>query len=108
MLEDEVIVAFLIEDMLTGMGYEVVGPVFDLQSAIDVARDGDFGFAVLDVNIGGKRSFPVADILCERDIPFIFATGYGAQGLIDPHRSVTTLKKPFTAEQLQRALQEAE
>lgn len=100
-------VAFLIEDMLATLGYEVVGPVHRLDDAVDAARKDEFHVAVLDVNIAGEQSFPVADILLERGIPFIFATGYGKRGIAEAYSETTTLKKPFTAEELETALRQA-
>lgn len=103
-VEDEAMIAMLIEDMLTDLQCEVVGPALHLQEALHMAEEGGFDFAILDVNLGGLVSFPVADVLRERDIPFIFASGYGTNGLIDRYRDVRVLKKPFTVEQMRSAL----
>ena len=59
---------------------------------------------MLDVNLAGEASFPVADLLAERGIPFLFATGYGRQGIDERYRDYPLLQKPFRAEELGRAL----
>lgn len=106
-VEDEMMIAMLIEDMLVDMACEVVGPGFSLNQAVALARKEAFDLAVLDVNLGGSESYPVADILRERGIPFIFATGYGQKGLTEAYQNVTTLKKPFTSDELASALLQA-
>jgi CheY-like chemotaxis protein len=72
-----------------------------------MARDADIDAALLDVNLNGQDTFAVADILRERHIPFVFATGYGADGLAERFRGVPTLTKPFQRDELDRALQRA-
>lgn len=107
LVEDEGVVALLIESMLSDLGYHVVGPVPRLAKGLDVARTGEFDVAVLDVNLHGSPSFPIADVLIEKGIPFVFATGYGAPG-IPPYLSGTTvLQKPFKTQQLADAIGEA-
>jgi DNA-binding response OmpR family regulator len=104
-VEDEMMIAMLIEDMLADMGHEVVGVAPNLKSALVLAADGQFDVAILDINLAGERSFPVAHLLQARGVPFLFATGYGVLGLEDPFREVTTLKKPFQMEDLARAVE---
>lgn len=106
-VEDEVIIGMLIEDMLAELGYEVTAISTHLEEALQLARTSDIDFAVLDVNLNGQRSFPVADALRRRGIPFIFATGYGAKILQPPYRGTTTLQKPFELDELKRALSTA-
>jgi DNA-binding response OmpR family regulator len=103
-VEDEVLVAMLIEDMLVNLGFEVVGPAMRLQLALKLAREENFDFAVLDINLAGELSFPVAYALRERGIPFIFATGYGSKGLNERFQEVMTLQKPFESHQLAHAI----
>ena len=61
--------------------------------------------AVLDVNLNGRMSYPVADMLKSRGVPFLFATGYGAKILVPPHNGTPTLQKPFKIDDLQRMLE---
>ena len=76
-VEDEFLVATLIEDMLTSAGCVVSGPIPRLAEALDAVDCGTFDAAVLDVNLGGDRVYPVADALSRRNVPFVFVTGYG-------------------------------
>ncbi|KTF67900.1 response regulator [Sphingomonas sp. HT-1] len=99
-VEDEMTIAFLIEDMLADLGHEVVEIAMRLPEALAAAERLDVDLAILDVNLDGHRSFPVADILTERAIPFAFATGYGALGLEGAYRERPVLAKPFLREHL--------
>jgi CheY-like chemotaxis protein len=106
-VEDEMLVAMNIEDMLLAMGHEVAGLASRLAPALQLAREGEFDLAMLDVNLAGETSFPVADILRERGIPFLFATGYGADGIEEGYRGAPVLQKPFRLRDLAGALEEA-
>ena len=104
-VEDEVIVAMLIEDMLVDLGYTVAALTTHLDEALTLARTMPLDLAVLDVNLNGQMSYPVADALRSRGVPFVFATGYGAKILPASYSGATTLQKPFQITDLQRALQ---
>jgi CheY-like chemotaxis protein len=82
------------------MGHQVVGCASRLPEALDLARSSELDFAVLDINLAGTHSFPIADILRQRGIPFAFASGYGADGLIDGYRQETALRKPYEEKEL--------
>jgi len=103
-VEDETLIAMMAEDMLTDLGYEVLGPATRLQRALEMAREESFDVALLDVNLAGEQSFPVALALRQRGIPFIFATGYGPKGLDERFRGEIALQKPFEMHQLERAI----
>jgi len=105
-VEDEMMVSMLIEDMLSDLGCQVVGPASRLDEALELARIGGIDCAVLDVNLGGQPIFPVADLLRERRAPFAFATGYGDAGLRDVDRGTPVLQKPFRESDLARVLGE--
>lgn len=94
-VEDEMTIAFMIEDMLADLGHEVVDLAMRLTDALDAAERLDFDLAIIDVNLDGHRSFPVADILIGRSIPFAFATGYGKLGIEEAYRDRPVLAKPF-------------
>ena len=100
-VEDEAMVAMLLEDMLADIGLETIGPVGRLSEAVDAARTGAFEAAILDVNLAGQETYPVADVLIERGIPFVFATGYGVGGLRDAYRDRPVLQKPFQQSDLE-------
>lgn len=106
-VEDEVIVGMLVEDMLQELGYEVAALSTHLDQAVELARDIDIDFAVLDLNLNGRLSYPVADVLRQRALPFIFATGYGAKILVPPYAGTPTLQKPFHLDDLRRMLANA-
>ena len=103
LVEDESLVAMLAEDMLLDLGCEV-DVAMRLDKALGLARSEAFDLAVLDVNLGDARSYPVADLLFERGTPFLFATGYGQKGLEGNYRGVPVLQKPYQAEPLKHLL----
>jgi len=102
-VEDEIIVALFMEDILAEFGYQVAGVVSHLDEAM--ARPRDYDLAVLDVHINGRDVFDFADKLSAVDVPFIFATGYGERGIPERHRGCHVLQKPFAPEDLRRALE---
>ena len=103
-IEDEVIVGMLLEDMLDELGCEVAAISTHIEEALQLARTLDIDLAILDINLRGKPSFPVADVLSSRGVPFMFATGYGAQILKPPYSGTPILQKPFQLDDLQRML----
>jgi CheY-like chemotaxis protein len=106
-VEDEMLVAMNIEDMLLDLGHEVAGLASRLDPALALAREAEFDFAMLDVNLAGQPSFPIAEILMGRGIPFLFATGYGVKGIAEDYRSYPVLQKPFRASDLKLAIEQA-
>ncbi len=106
-VEDEALVAMLIEDILADMGHEVAAVAGRLEQALTLIQTADFDFAVLDLNLNGVRTYPVAEALVSRGKPFMFATGYGSAGLDDPWRRYPVVQKPFTPEDLARAIEQA-
>lgn len=99
-VEDEATVAMLIEDMLEDLGFEIVASVASLVEASEVAVNVEIDFAMLDVNIAGDLIFPVANLLSERQIPFLFSTGYGATGLPPRFSRCCVITKPFSQAEL--------
>lgn len=106
-VEDEFLLAMHLEDLLISLGHEVVAQAARVDVAAELARKTEIDFAVLDINVAGTWSFPVANILCDRGIPFVFATGYGAEGLVDGYRRFPVLRKPYAQEDLEQAIAEA-
>jgi DNA-binding response OmpR family regulator len=104
-VEDEMMVAMLVEDMIRDSGWDVAGPAMNLAQALELARNADIDGAVLDLNLGGDvSSLPVAAVLRERGIPFIFATGYGSGGDTRGFKDAPVVRKPFSSRQLIGAL----
>jgi DNA-binding response OmpR family regulator len=103
-VEDEAMIAMLVEDMVLDFGSEVVGPAAKMEDAIRLAQSAALDAAILDVNVGGSVIFPVAEILSKRGIPFTFATGYGSTGLPPHFQSYPTLPKPFSYQSLAEVL----
>jgi CheY-like chemotaxis protein len=103
-IEDEYLIRMLLEDMLTDLGLEVAAAVGTMAEAREVAANGEFNAAILDVNLDGEQIFPVADILAKRGKPFVFVTGYGESSLPGAYRERPSLQKPFQAAQLQTTL----
>ena len=94
-VEDEYFVAILIEEILESAGCIVTGPIPRLRETLDAAHHDDCDAAVLDVNLAGERINPVADVLAERNVPFVFVTGYGANALPSEYAERPHLCKPF-------------
>ena len=102
LVEDEYLPAADVTDMLHLLGVEVIGPVPDLDSALDAATDERLDGAILDVNLRGKAVFPVAERLLARKTPFLFATGYDEWVLPEKFRWHPRLTKPFDRLSLER------
>ena len=103
-VEDEYLIRMLLEDMLADLGFEIAAAVGGIAEASDLASNGKFDVAILDVNVDGSEIYPVADILAKRGVPFVFVSGYGEGSLAEPYRGRPALQKPFQAEQLKTTL----
>jgi CheY-like chemotaxis protein len=103
-VEDETLVAMMLEEMLQELNCSVLGPAGDLAEAMGFAEKGEFDLALLDVSLRRTPSFPVAEILQKRGIPFAFMTGYGVQDFPPAYQQLPRLSKPFDLPDLQRAL----
>ena len=107
-VEDESLVAMLLETILEDMGCTPVGPAATVDEALRLTADAEpIDAALLDVNVAGRQVFPVAEALRDRGVPFVFSTGYGEGGLPDEWRGQPTLQKPFTEAAVRDALMTA-
>jgi two-component SAPR family response regulator len=106
-VEDENLVALLLEDLLAELGHIVIGPVARLKKALDLIQGEEIDLAILDVNINGEETYPIADLLAARDMPFFFSTGYGKRSLRAPHQDRPILQKPFQRHDLEKLFAEA-
>ncbi len=100
LVEDEVLVAMLLEDVLRDAGCAVVGPVGRLSDAVAAARDEQIDAALLDVNLAGQKVFPAAAILAGRGVPFLLLTGYGGTALPPDAPPWPVCAKPFRPSEL--------
>jgi DNA-binding NtrC family response regulator len=107
-VEDDSLICLLLEDMLLDLGCQVVGTAGHIKRAIELAQcEENVDVAILDVNLGGRQVFPAADILAKRGVPFLFATGMGADALPAEWLGHCSLQKPMTMEGLGNALRRA-
>ncbi len=106
-VEDESLIAMLLEDILEELGCEIVGSALTLRQAMEQTETVAADVAILDINLGGDPIFPVATRLAARKIPILFASGYGSTALPDGWRDRPTLPKPFSSDQVAAALAEA-
>lgn len=97
LVEDEAMIGIMMRDLLVGYGMFVVGPCCSLQEALSEGK-GDFDCAFLDLNLSGQYVYPLATQLAERNVPFVFVTGYGGESLDARFARVPVLQKPITPE----------
>ena len=103
-VEDEYLVRLMLADLLGELGYDVVALAANVQEGHHHAEKAPIDLALLDVNLGGEKVFPVADVLESRGVPFCFVTGYGTAGISAAHKTRPVLQKPFQKGDLARAL----
>lgn len=101
--EDEMTVAMMLEDLMERAGYRVL-LVARLARGLELAVAEPIDAAILDINLAGESSFPLADALQQRRIPFMFASGYGREGLSEGHRDAMVLQKPYGMSEIKAAL----
>jgi CheY-like chemotaxis protein len=107
LIEDEVVIAMTAEDMLEEIGCLVTAQATNFNEALDNASRDNFDLALLDVNLNGVMSLPVARLLREKGKPFIFTTGYGNVGLESEFSDIIVVSKPYTIRTLENAIQTA-
>jgi CheY-like chemotaxis protein len=103
-IEDEGAVALMIEDMLLDLGCEIAASAADLETACELARTAQIDIALLDLNLAGVPAAPVAEILRQRGVPFVFSTGYGASGIPQEFSDYPALGKPFLLSEMREKL----
>jgi CheY-like chemotaxis protein len=106
-VEDEALVAMLIETVLEDCGCTIVGPCGTVEKALQAAQTEEFDLAVLDVNLHGQKVYPVAEVLTERRIPFVFLSGYGDEAIPPGRGAWKVCAKPFKTDDLIRLLSDA-
>jgi len=104
-VEDEAMVAMVLEDTLLEFGCVVTAIAPSVAAALDqIERTPDIDAAILDVNLGGEKVFPVADALQAKGVPFVFSTGYGPADLTERYPGCRLLNKPYAPEALAATL----
>jgi two-component sensor histidine kinase/DNA-binding response OmpR family regulator len=101
LVEDEALTGMMMSDMLTELGFDVIGPFGRVADAMAAVGREDFHAAVLDVNLDGEMVYPVADAVLARGVPFVFVTGYSAEGIDRRFAQVPVLQKPIERQMLQ-------
>jgi CheY-like chemotaxis protein len=103
-VEDEMLVLMNIEDMLADLGCEHVSAAANINQALALIHSQAFDVAMVDVNLDGSNSYPVADALVAHGVPFTFSTGYSGQSIEDAYRDRPVLRKPYRNAELVEAL----
>ncbi len=98
-VEDEALVAMMVEDMLADFGAAEIRIAGNVPEALKLTQTWAFDAAIVDVDLNGARCTPIAEALRARSVPFAYATGYGEIGA-DADAAAPILGKPYTAEQL--------
>jgi CheY-like chemotaxis protein len=104
-VDDEPLISAMTEDWLSELGHVVVGPAYNLSAALKLAET-DLDAAIVDVALGKETSYPLADALTARGIPFALTTGYGPEGIEQRYRTRSTLGKPYEFAAFRRVLDE--
>jgi CheY-like chemotaxis protein len=104
LVEDEALIRMMMAGMIEELGHTVVAEAGNIADALNLAKLTDFSIAILDINLGGYRIDPVAEIIARRGLPFFFASGYGVKGLPEQFCDRPVLQKPFLIEQLKKAI----
>lgn len=104
-VEDEAMIGMMLEDFLDALGYRLHGVAATLSEGLDLASGEGFDAAILDCNLHGEKSWPVAELLAERQIPFVFATGGSSADVPTAFADRPTLAKPFTLGSIERVLE---
>lgn len=103
-VEDEPLIAMMLEDFVESLGHTPAGSVDNITDALGCVERGGFDLVILDVNLGTTECWPVADELAERSIPFILATGGHVTPPPAAHAGAPTLSKPFTLDSIREVL----
>jgi PAS domain S-box-containing protein len=106
LVEDEPLVSMMLADMLSAFGHKVDGPYSRFSDAVTAAKSNNLQAGILDVNLGGEKTYAVADILTDRKIPFAFVTGYGPDTIVSAFAHAPVLQKPIEAAKLHALLQQ--
>jgi CheY-like chemotaxis protein len=99
-VEDETIISLEIEQMLEELDCHIVWHAANVPQALKILAEHRPDFALLDVNLGNQKVFPVAKTLIDQSVPFIFSTGYGREGLPLEWAGWPVIRKPYLVSEL--------
>ena len=103
-IEDEPLIAMMLEDFVDSLGHRVAGSVDSVPDAMAAVADGGFDLAILDVHLRGEACWPVADALADRDVPFVVSTGGHIEAPPARHAAAPSLPKPYTMDRVEAAI----
>jgi CheY-like chemotaxis protein len=103
-VEDEFLILMQLESMVEELGCTVAGTASHLADALARAETCETDLALLDINLAGKKIYPVAEVLRRRGVPIVFSTGYGQAGIEPPWTTYPVVQKPFMSRELEKAL----
>ena len=106
-VEDESLILMLLQGMLLEIGHTCAFTASRVETARELAEHAAYDLAILDVNLKGEATYAIAEIAAARGLPFIFATGYGVQGIDEAFQDIPILQKPFDASALRGAIETA-
>ena len=106
-VEDESLIAMMLEDFLDSLGHKVAAVCDSVSDALEVVEEGGFDVAIIDVNLDGEQIWPVADRLADKNIPYVLATGGHIEPPPERHADVPVLSKPFTLDAVEPVLAKA-
>ena len=107
LVEDEALIRMLFAENLVELGHTIAAEAGNLASGLTLAKERDYQLAILDVNLNGRSSFPIADVVRARGKALVFVTGYGSSGLAADYKGAAVLQKPFGATELSKAISSA-
>jgi DNA-binding response OmpR family regulator len=105
-VEDEPLIAMMIIDWLSELGFESVGPAGSIRAALKLLEAEAPDAAILDLTIGSEQSYPVAEVLAAAGIPFAFLTGRAADSIAPNFRDVLIVSKPFDFERIEGVMKQ--
>lgn len=104
-VEDEILIALALQDILTDLGFDVVGPAHRREDALILAEEATISGALLDINLHGKMVYPVVDLLTRRGVPIALCTGYASAGVIPArYAGLPRIDKPFDTDALKATI----
>lgn len=103
-VDDESLITMYLESLLMDLGHTVVASAARVEKALQLAKTANIDLAILDINVAGVLSFPVADVFRARGIPFFFTSGYGTSEPNDAYSDEFILKKPYFLNELKHAI----